>query len=355
MKRWRHYVALILCMLTLLSLRTDATTSRALPAYGADISNITVSGLSSGAYMAGQFAVAYSSLVAGVAIIAGGPYYCAGHPGRAPFIPYLTNALSVCMNPQEAGTDPPDPVFLWNRTLDFARAGLIDDPGNLRHQAVYLYSGHSDHTVTTAVVDRAQNYYQFAGVARLHYRDDLDSGHGMITDSNADNACTVTAPPYFNNCGVPLAQEIMTFFYAGTRAPASQLSGHIVRFDQRPFTVGRSSMDDDGYAYVPAACTHQSCRVHVAFHGCRQGAQLIGDHFYARAGYNAVADSNNIIVLYPQVEPSSFYPYNPRGCWDFWGYSSLDPLLPDFYTRDGVQMRAVRAMLERLAAPRGSR
>jgi len=52
------------------------------------------------------------------------------------------------------------------------------------------------------------------------------------------------------------------------------------------------------------------------------------------------------------VAPSSPFPYNPRGCWDFWGYSSADPFHPDFYTRDGAQVRAVRGMLDRLAAPR---
>ena len=97
-----------------------------------------------------------------------------------------------------------------------------------------------------------------------------------------------------------------------------------------------------------AACNTSACRVHVAFHGCRQGDESVGDRFYGSAGYNPVADANAIIVLYPQVQPSGYFPYNPRGCWDFWGYSSFDPFQPDYYTRDAVQMKAVRAMLARL-------
>jgi poly(3-hydroxybutyrate) depolymerase len=85
------------------------------------------------------------------------------------------------------------------------------------------------------------------------------------------------------------------------------------------------------------------------------GASLVGDHFYGRAGYNPVAGANNINVLYPQVQVSKLYPYNPQGCWDFWGYSSVNPLAPDYYTRNGVQVKAVRAMLDRLAQPRGAR
>ena len=48
-----------------------------LPAYEAKRDATSVSGISSGAYMAGQFELAHSSIVKGAAIIAGGPYGCA--------------------------------------------------------------------------------------------------------------------------------------------------------------------------------------------------------------------------------------------------------------------------------------
>ena len=38
---------------------------------------------------------------------------------------------------------------------------------------------------------------------------------------------------------------------------------------------------------------------------------------------------------------------NPLGCWDWWGYSGSD-----YLTRAGPQIKAVRAMIDRLAAPR---
>lgn len=34
---------------------------------------------------------------------------------------------------------------------------------------------------------------------------------------------------------------------------------------------------------------------------------------------------------------------NPYGCWDFYGYSS-----PDYFNREGIQMKAVKAMVDRL-------
>jgi poly(3-hydroxybutyrate) depolymerase len=50
------------------------------------------------------------------------------------------------------------------------------------------------------------------------------------------------------------------------------------------------------------------------------------------------------VLLFPQVAPHPLR--NPIGCWDFWGYSG-----PDYATKQGAQMRAVIAMLDRLQAP----
>ena len=347
-------LALVLLALVLLAMAPARAVPRALPAYQVDLNQTTVSGLSSGAFMAGQFAVAYSGIVTGVGLIAGGPYFCAGHPGNPPFIPYLVNAMSACMNPADSGVEPPDAMVSWARAQDFARAGLIDSVANLQRQSVYLFSGTADTTVTTAVVDQVRRFYELAGATQLRYVDNVAAGHAMITDRAADHACAVTAPPYFNDCGIRQAQEILNFLYTGLNPPTAQLHGKIVAFDQRHFAPPFSSMSATGYAFVPASCASQSCRVHVAFHGCRQGTAAIGDHFYAHAGYNEVADTNNIIVLYPQVAPSQLYPYNPKGCWDFWGYTSADPFAPDFFTRTGAQMAAVRAMLAQLARPRGA-
>ena len=41
--------------------------------------------------------------------------------------------------------------------------------------------------------------------------------------------------------------------------------------------------------------------------------------FSRNAGYIAIAEANNIIVLFPQAVNSIL---NPKGCWDWWGYTS---------------------------------
>src|SRR5262245_51654711 len=48
-----------------------------LGAYNTDIGESSISGISSGAFMAVQFATAWSGTIRGVGIIAGGPFYCA--------------------------------------------------------------------------------------------------------------------------------------------------------------------------------------------------------------------------------------------------------------------------------------
>ena len=48
-----------------------------LPSFDVDTGETSVSGLSSGGYMAVQFEVAFSSSVKGAGVIAGGPYFCA--------------------------------------------------------------------------------------------------------------------------------------------------------------------------------------------------------------------------------------------------------------------------------------
>jgi len=37
--------------------------------------------------------------------------------------------------------------------------------------------------------------------------------------------------------------------------------------------------------------------------------------------------------------------YNPRACWDWWGYTGAQ-----YHTKSGAQVRAVKAMLDRLSA-----
>lgn len=333
-----------------------AAEAPSLPAYGADLSQTSVSGLSSGAFMTAQLHVAYSSLFVGAGVIAGGPYYCSGsYEGSS----YLQNATGACMNPLTAFVGP-NTDKLIQKAQEFARKGSVDDLANLKDDKVYIFTGASDTTVKPLVVKQTFEFYKKIGVPTesIKYIDTVNAGHAIITDKQGDVSCALTDPPYINNCGFIQSHELLRHIHGELNPPANSLSGEIVSFAQSEFIEGfesdsdRSSMSEAGYAYVPKSCSTERCRVHVAFHGCEQGASVIGNEYYTTTGYNEIADTNELIVLYPQAEPSDAIPYNPKGCWDFWGYSSPDRESPNFYTHDAPQMRAVVGMLKRLAQAR---
>ena len=92
--------------------------------------------------------------------------------------------------------------------------------------------------------------------------------------------------------------------------------------------------------------------MHVVLHGCRQNADAIGRQLVDRAGFNAWADTNRVIVLYPQTAARWFWlppwqPYNPLACWDWWGYVSGDD---SYVTKSGRQIKVIKAMLDALTA-----
>lgn len=326
----------------------------ALPGLGAKTSDITVSGISSGGYMAVQFQVAFSSSVRGAGVLAGGPYYCAEGS--------VSRALANCMEP--AGKEVPPTAGATEQTLkQFADAGRIDPRDKLRDDRAWLLSGGQDKTVAPAVMDALDAFYRSILPAdAVRYIKVLNAGHAMLSIADTKpNACNTSSPPFINRCeNLDAAGELLNFLLAPLQGelkpPIQPAAGDILSFDQRPYIQGiptDSSLGHEGYAYVPAACRAGGCRIHVAFHGCRQSASEIGRRFVEGAGYNNWAASNRLIVLYPQTTTrygfawGSFrWLYNPKGCWDWWGYTGTD-----YATHDGLQMRAVRAMIDALGQP----
>ena len=131
--------------LTALVLAIPVTTAaEVLPALAADTQSVTVSGVSSGAYMAVQFHVAHSSTVDGAGALAGGPYECAAGS--------TWHALTRCMSPSFWNPLPPPQAFVQH-TLQRARAGDIDPLEGLAGDRAWIFSGGRDETVRPPVVD----------------------------------------------------------------------------------------------------------------------------------------------------------------------------------------------------------
>jgi poly(3-hydroxybutyrate) depolymerase len=333
-------LALLLCL--------EAAAADRLAGHAANVAGLTASGLSSGGYMAIQLQVTHSSRVTGVAALAAGPYYCAQGS--------LWTAYYNCATPG-TWSPLPDVATLKAETERFAREGRIDPTANLAAARVWLLSGSQDRTVERPVVEAAAQFYAAFGAKNIpvHRR---RSGHAMVT-VNAGAACGSSEPPFIVDCDYDAAGALLAHLLGPLKPAAEKESGRLVAFDQKPFAEGNAhalSLADAGYAYVPAACAVERCSVHVALHGCRQSADAVGERFVRDAGYNRWADTNRLIVLYPQTiarfGPAYSggrwsYAYNPRGCWDWWGYTGAQ-----YATKAAPQIRAVMAMVERLGAPR---
>ena len=344
-----------------------------LPAFTADLTRCSVSGLSSGAFMTVQLHLAHSAMFAGAGIIAGGPYRCAESFRAASFIAedaYVQNALFVCMNPliPEAAPNPERLLAVARQT---ANDRLIDPLENLADDRLYIFTGTEDTVVNSSVVETTRRFYELLGVpaANLKFVGDVPSGHAILTTNLEDNPLDANRPPYINRQPGARMQswDILEHIYGPLNPPSERLGGRLLRFDQREFfgDQSRASMSVYGYVYVPKSVEEGArCRVHVALHGCKQGYNYVnlvngradieneppyGSRYFMTTGYNHMADSNDIVVLYPQVEGvDDGQAQNPDGCWDWWGYSSEDEAYPDYYSKQAIQISAIHAMLQRL-------
>lgn len=313
-----------------------------LPALQASATDTSVSGLSSGGYMAVQYQVAYSGSVTGAGIVAGGPYYCAAG--------LLFTGVASCMG--KPLTTPLFTGWMAAAARTFAAYGGIDPLENLKRARIYVFSGTKDTVVYQPAVDATVSLFKQLGVPakNLRYVNSTPSGHALISP-DFGNGCATNETPYISKCIVreaPYDQPgaILAQIYGELNPPAAQRTGRLLAFDQREFAGAGTSMAEEGYVYVPQRCAQGvACRVHVAFHGCLQSHKFVRDDFYNRTSYNDWADSNDIIMLYPQVNDT--LPYNGNGCWDWIGYTGAS-----YAFKSAPQMRAVHDMVTRLASPR---
>jgi poly(3-hydroxybutyrate) depolymerase len=311
-----------------------AAHSAPLPALTVDPSTVTVSGLSSGGYMATQLHVAWSSVFKGAGVVAAGPYYCA--QGLA------TLATTRCLT-----RDSVPPVSALVATAKtWAAAGRIDPPANLASSKVWLFAGAKDSVLVPALGADLKRFYEaFVPAANILARTGVPAEHGMPTD-DFGSACAHRGMPFINDCDVDGAGELLRHLLGTLQARNDgALGGRFVEFDQHEFIAADQGLAATGWLFVPQPCvTSAGCTLHVVLHGCGQNAQSLGDTYVKRTGYNRWADSNRIVVLYPQTSNDAL-----NACWDWWGYTGAD-----YAQKSGPQLGAIVAMVERLAGTKGS-
>ncbi|ASW53150.1 PHB depolymerase family esterase [Plantactinospora sp. KBS50] len=297
------------------------------------VSGVYVAGVSSGGYLATQLQVAYSSRIAGSAVFAAGPYYCAQNN--------VLQALNGCGD----NIWPTYLSSLESYTRLWAAYGWIDPVRNLAGKPMYVFHGGNDGSVKKSVNDDLVTYLRDFG-ASVQYVTGSAAGHAWVTPYGPVG-CSATAAPYLNDCGIDPQRDLLTKLFGGVSAPnTGPLGGTLVKFSQNTYAVGGYapglSLDPSGFAYVPAACAAgQSCRLLVALHGCAQGYAAVGTAFVDRANLNQYADTNRMIVLYPQAAAAGV---NPNGCWDWWGYLGAT----NYPIKGGAQIETIMNMVRRL-------
>ncbi|WP_431259196.1 extracellular catalytic domain type 2 short-chain-length polyhydroxyalkanoate depolymerase [Roseateles chitinivorans] len=314
-----------------------------LPSLNIDRTQITVSGLSSGGFMANQLGYAHSSTFKGIGVFAAGPYNCAGHSN---YIACMYNATipSSALNTMQADLNN------WSGTA-------IDAKSNVASQKVFLFVGLSDTTVGPNPMNAVQTQYLNNGVtaANLEYVQRSGTAHVLPTDFDAagNNSCGSSASPYIANCGYDGAKAVLTKLYGSLSARNnSPAAANYIEFDQTAFSTN-PGLAATGWAYVPATCAAgEVCKLHVALHGCQQNYATIGDKFVRNTGFSRWADTNHIVVLFPQTRvdsisrstaASGLLP-NPNGCWDWVGWYGSN-----FAQKAGTQIGAIKAMVDKVA------
>jgi hypothetical protein len=195
--------------------------------------------------------------------------------------------------------------------------------------------------VAPSVVQAAKYFYIQAGVAEDNIEFDTrkDAGHAFLT-TDSGTSCGLSAAPFVSDCDYDQSGAILKWLYGDLAPPADKPTGKFIHFDQSQFSEDSGAdLSKEGVVYVPAACSKEaSCRLHIALHGCEQNINTVGMMFVEGSGFARWADTNRLVILFPQVSASAL---NPKGCWDWWGYTGND-----YLTKDAPQIAAIWRMVE---------
>lgn len=322
--------AITLTALTLTALALPAAAGMAAEAPRIDPERITVSGLSAGGNVAHQLHVAYADLFSGAAILAGGPYGCAGGS--------LATALGRCVTTVGDGI-PVGELEAGIRAA--AGAGRVADPSLLADDRVWLFRGTQDKAVAQGVSDALAGLYAaFVPAGQIVYVRDVEAPHLFPTD-HGGWPCDSLQTPFVGDCGYDAAGALLTHLYGDLQAAGS---GEPEPLQEVPLPGGEAAgLAATAWLYVPGSCAtgEEACALHVVLHGCAQSVSMVGNAFMERSGYLRWAEANGIVLAFPQAVSGVT---NPLGCFDWWGYSGAD-----YLWRDGAQMRVIADWVRSLA------
>ncbi|MDX9730972.1 MAG: PHB depolymerase [Bdellovibrionales bacterium] len=299
-----------------------------LPRLTIDPNRITVSGVSSGAFMAVQLHVAHSNIIKGAASVAGGIWECA--KGN------LKRSQNVCMgNPKSIQTE---------EYLDLAkereRRGDIDPLKNLETARIAIFASPGDTVTRAEAADKLEDFYRhFIKRGTITRLTNPTAAHGFPTLAFG-NECSKAGVPWMLNCSDDVAGKILRAI--DPRIPSArtqQNASSILYFDQHELLGTSANMYSWAAAYIPQTCmnSRRGCGLHIALHGCQMNPDFIQSQFIENSGFNEWAEANHLVILYPQAAKSLS---NPYGCWDWFGLTGSK-----YTSKSGPQIVALRELM----------
>ena len=295
-----------------------------------------VSGQSSGGSMAMQFLFAFSSRAEGVAIAGGSIYGCGDQ-----LLPKW-----VCYGYMKAAIPAADKYAKWRHNQR-----QIDAPSNLARVPALLFNGKNDWLVYTAAmhdVHKQLSNYVNAGKLTTNFETEaghvwsVDHGQCKCGDCSAGGGGAATTYSYasysygetpsssaccdVNNCKFDLSGSALSTAYAPL-APRSTARKQLLWVKQTPyFPSARVAWTQCGMGggacaqraqkrtqtlmqwailYVPKQCEADvtACKLHVNFHGCSSTKWASRRQWASELDLNEYAESNDMIIMYPQVTP----------------------------------------------------
>lgn len=296
---------------------------------------VTLSGIDSGAQLAMHFHHAHSERVRGIGLFAPRPYDCArGVQERV---------VDKCSG---GGTPWPDSEQALSEAhySQLEQQRVVQPGALLTSDIVWVSRGEKNQQISADLTHAVVEWYRQSIHAQYVTEVTYPAVANVWPTQSYGEDCTSQSLA-LGNCDLDAAGDMLAALY-GFLEEASEQTQPISTIDQAAI-LGDSTQPINryfaptGYAYVPRECAEGSaCSLHIALHGCSQRAQ----EFALHSGLNRWADSNRLIILYPQAASGSG---NPDGCWDWWGFSG-----DEYATLDGQHIEGLLRLIHYLSGVR---
>jgi len=269
-------------------------------------------------------------------VVSGGPYYCSGGSYKG--------SLDCMNHPEKIHIDK---IYEFIQAQE--EAGTIDSTAYLKTGSALIFTGAKDPVVIPPIGKLGyETYKKFMDNDNIIAEFSVEAAHTWPTDGLGGDCLKMG----IGNCHYDAAKKIFTLAYGELNPRKDMIRENMKYFYQRNYTSDLAStyLAGLGFVYIPNSCQQDSsgCNVHISLHGCKMGWDVEGDYFIILTGLNEWAETNNIIVIYPQITGEEPFYSDIDGCFDYWGYTG-----EDFALKTGAQMKAIYQMAQNPPAGEG--